>query len=78
MKNLNSYGRKYLEYLLSEINNKKCFPSVLKYLEAVERELEETGTSTEQDVLKLQQICFRTNGDSPPASPDYHLFEEAA
>ena len=76
MKTLNSYGRGYVKYLFSGIDLKNCYPSVIKYIDSMKIELQETGNTTEQDVLKLRQIYYRTNGDSPPANPDYHLFEE--
>jgi len=39
-------------------------------------EVQETGNTTEKDVLKLRQIFYRTNNDTPPKTPEYHLFEE--
>jgi predicted ATPase len=73
---LNSYGREYVYYLLSEINLKHCYPSVLKYIKSMKTEVQETGNTTEKDVLKLRQIFYRTNNDTPPKTPEYHLFEE--
>ena len=76
MKILNSYGRKYYNYLLSGINHKKCYPSILRYLDSVEYEFQKSGNTTNEDLLKLQQIFYRTNNDTPPAPPEYHLFEK--
>ena len=76
MKTLNSYGREYLNYILSGIDQKRCYPSVLKYLDSVKTEFLETGNTTDEDLLKLKQIFYRTNNDTPPLSPAYHPFEK--
>ena len=73
---LNSYGRSYVNYLVDGIDRSKCYPSVKRYVEEVEREVFEKGRSTEADIFKLRQIYFRTNDDTPPADPEYRLFED--
>lgn len=74
LKTLSAYGRQYVIYLLNGIARDRCYQGVLQYLDAVESEIESKGTLTEEDVFKLRQIFFRTNNDTPPKKPEYHLF----
>lgn len=73
---LNSYGREYVRYLLNGIDRSHCYPPILKYIEAVEIELSGSWEISPEDINKLRQIFYRTNGNTPPKQEECDPFIE--